>query len=369
MTRILVATPLYPPDVGGPATYTKLLERELPARGISVSVESLNRVRAPFGIKHLIYFFRLLFSVRNAHIIYAQDPLGAGLPALVAARLAGKKFLLKIVGDRAWEEYMQASPNADLLDTFQDKRYGPGTELRRVIQKFVARHAVRIVVPSEYLKKILVSGWGISEARISVIYNAFEPSKNKWTREEARRELGLSGTVLVSAGRLVSWKGFSVLVRSMPEILKEVSDAKLYIVGSGPERKNIESAISHFGLDQHIFLKGQTSHGKMLQHLKAADVFVLNTGYEGLSHMLLEAMALGVPVVTTHSGGNPELIEDGVQGRLVAYNNKEALTNSVLELLHDRETAQRMSAAAQTKAREFSKEKMLEELVTLFKNL
>src|SRR3989338_2858552 len=112
--RILIATGIYPPDVGGPATYSRTLFEELPLRGLSVEVVTygellvsdsalVHRVsrRVLKGIRHTIYFFKVFWYGRRADVIFAQDTVSAGLPALVAATLLRKKFLLKIVGDYA----------------------------------------------------------------------------------------------------------------------------------------------------------------------------------------------------------------------------------------------------------------------------
>ncbi|MBI5005273.1 MAG: glycosyltransferase family 4 protein [Candidatus Lloydbacteria bacterium] len=392
--KILIATPLYPPEIGGPATYTALLEREFSLRGFQVAVAKLSDVKKwPFGIKHLFYFFKLLRAGAEADIVFAQDPLGVGLPALCAAKILGKKFVVKIVGDRAWEEYVNlksqisnlksdtANKKYDLLDEFQGKKYSLGIEMRRCIQKYVARHADKIVVPSGYLKKIIVNGWGVTPEKVEVIYNAFELPKLNITHEEARARLLLSasaraegqdglGEILVSIGRLVPWKGFGALIEMFPNIVKKYPQAKLYIIGDGPERKNLKSQISNLKLGNSVFLIGQLSHDDTMLYLTAADVFVLNTGYEGLSHTILEAMALGVPVVTTRVGGNPELIEDGVSGRLVTYQDKKALAEAITEILADVTKArQRFEKSARGKAAKFSKERMLEHLTQLFKQI
>ncbi|MBI2045856.1 MAG: glycosyltransferase family 4 protein [Parcubacteria group bacterium] len=387
MQKILIATPLYPPEIGGPATYTALLERELSLRGFQVAVVKLSDVKKwPFGVKHLFYFFKLLRAGAEAGIIFAQDPLGVGLPALCAAKILGKKFVVKIVGDRAWEEYVNQESGIrnqeyDLLDEFQGKKYSLGIEMRRSIQKYVARYADKIVVPSEYLKKIIVYGWGVAPEKVEVIYNAFELPKQNITHDEARARLLLSaparvegrdwpGEILVSIGRLVSWKGFETLIEMFSEIVKKYPQAKLYIIGDGPERKNLKSQISNLKLENSVFLIGQLSHDDTMLYLMVADVFVLNTGYEGLSHTILEAMALGVPVVTTRVGGNSELIEDSVSGRLVTHQDKKALAEAIIEILADVTVArQRFEKSAREKAAGFSKEKMLENLTQFFKQL
>ena len=80
-------------------------------------------------------------------------------------------------------------------------------------------------------------------------------------------------------------------------------------------------------------MTGQIFHDKVLEHLKAGDIFILNTGYEGFSHFLLEAMAMEIPIITTRVGGNAELIESGKDGVLVEYNDKEELKKKIIELV------------------------------------
>jgi glycosyltransferase involved in cell wall biosynthesis len=311
----------------------------------------------------------------SADIIFAQDPLGVGLPALCAAKILGKKFVVKIVGDRAWEEYMNQESGIknyeyDLLDKFQEKKYNFGVELRRSIQKFVARRADSVIVPSEYLKNVIVNGWGISLEQVEVIYNAFELQKINITRDEARAKLLLSGEIIVSIGRLVPWKGFETLIELFPDIVKRNPKAKLYIIGGGPERKNLESRIKNQESKNSIFLTGNISHEEAVSYLIAADVFVLNTGYEGLSHTILEAMSVGVPIITTRVGGNLELIEDGISGRLVEYQDKKAITEAIVEVFTNVDMArQRFGKSAREKAAEFSKEKMFDALTCFFKQL
>src|SRR3989339_1894470 len=103
--KILIATPLYPPDIGGPATYAKTLEIELPKRGLVVSIVSFSSVRhLPKGFSHLAYFFKLLKAAWRADLIFALDPISVGLPAHAVSKLLGKPLYVKIVGDFAWEQ-------------------------------------------------------------------------------------------------------------------------------------------------------------------------------------------------------------------------------------------------------------------------
>ena len=102
--KILIATGLYPPDIGGPATYTALLEKELPQHGIEVTVAPFSSVRhLPKGIRHVAYFLTLMRMSRNVSFIYALDPVSVGVPALFASILRFKPFILSVRGDYAWE--------------------------------------------------------------------------------------------------------------------------------------------------------------------------------------------------------------------------------------------------------------------------
>ncbi|NOY35824.1 MAG: glycosyltransferase family 4 protein, partial [bacterium] len=106
--RILICTGIYPPDIGGPATYSKLLFDELSKRGVEVEVLSFGDVRRlPKIIRHLVYFLKTLKRARGADIVFAQDPVSVGLPAAIAAKILQKRFILKVVGDYAWEQYNQ----------------------------------------------------------------------------------------------------------------------------------------------------------------------------------------------------------------------------------------------------------------------
>ena len=117
--KLLIATPLYPPEIGGPATYTKFLEGNLPRDQFEIEVVRFDEVKhLPYLIRHVAFFWKVFRRAKNADIVYALDPLGVGLPAGCAAKLRSKKFLLRIAGDRAWETAQQKFGITESLDTF-----------------------------------------------------------------------------------------------------------------------------------------------------------------------------------------------------------------------------------------------------------
>lgn len=369
--KILIATGIYPPQIGGPATYSKLLHDELPRYGFDVSVCNFGDVlQFPKIVRHTVYFFKVLGAARSTDIIYAQDPVSVGFPALLAAQVRGKKFIVKIVGDYAWEQGTQRFAVIDRLDEFSktSAKYSWRVRLLKKVQKYVADSATAIVTPSGYLKKI-ISNWGIDPQKITVIYNSFDFKGLSSGKSVLRHKLGITGTLIISVGRLVPWKGFSVLIEAMAEVKKEIPDSTLFIAGEGPIKAELEKHAKEIGLEKDVIFLGKVPQTTLFEYVKAADLFVLNTDYEGFSHQLLETMALGTPIITTPVGGNIELVEDGENALFVDYNDKLKLAESIIGLIRNPVLAEKISKNAKAKVKEFSDNRMLDNLTEFLKTI
>jgi glycosyltransferase involved in cell wall biosynthesis len=205
--------------------------------------------------------------------------------------------------------------------------------------------------------KTVVSNWGVSKEKIRVIYNAFDSVFFNETKTDIRKELSLQGTAILSSGRFVPWKGFEALLQMMPRLLIKVPDAVLYIAGDGPEKERLFNLSYELRQKGSVVFLGTLPKDKLNKYIKATDVFLLNTFYEGFSHQLLEVMSLGTPLITTRVGGNPELVEDEADGLLVQYNDKEALLRATLRVLNEEGLAGRLSESARKKVWKFSKER------------
>ena len=342
--KFIFATGIFPPDIGGPATYVERLAAELYQQGFDVGVITYSDAEVkeydflvirvsrkwPAGIRHFVYFLKLLKLAKNCDLIYAQNVTSAGLPALLAAKLLRKRLVLKIVGDAAWE---------------RNKGY------LKAVQEAVARSADKIIVPSLYLKKRII-GWRILEEKIEVIYNAPEPAPQlDISKNEAKTKIGISGDIILSIGRLVSWKGFSDLIDIMPDLLLQNPNFQLVIVGEGKEKLKAGEGVK---------LVGGVPHSQIPLYLKAAEMFVLNSGYEGLSHIILEAMQHGVPIIASNEGGNSELIEDNANGFLVEYKNQEQLKQAILKLWQNKDLQERFIQNSKEKLKGFTWENLVE---------
>jgi len=361
--KILIATGLYPPEVGGPATYSKILEDKLPKRGHKVFVLPFASVRhLPKVARHLAYFLKVLREGRTADVIYAQDPVSVGLPSMLAAKILRKKFILKVVGDYAWEQFQQKKGALFVTpEEFQTNKYDFATEVRRKIERTIAKNAKKIIVPSNYLKKIVMM-WGAEEEKISVVYNAFTSKEVKESKEVLRARFKFNNPTILSSARLVPWKGFDMLI----EMVNEISDITLIIAGDGPDRKRLELKVKNYNLQDRVKFLGQLPQDRLFEYIKAADVFVLNTGYEGLSHQLLEVMSIGTPIITTNIGGNPEVIENVKEGILVGYNKKDELKKAIHSMLEG-DMRDTFVENAKKKLSLFGEEKVIENTINILK--
>lgn len=376
--NILIATGIYPPDIGGPATYTQTIVAECVRRGVGASVVTyadashsrqdvsvVHRIsRAlPKGVRHVAYFFAVLRAARGADIVYAQDTVSAGLPALLASKLTRKPFVVRITGDYAWEQAMQRFGVTDLLDDFLQCSYGVRVEILRMIERYVARNARAIIVPSAYLESV-VRAWGVHKEHIRVVYNAVEEPHVTMSTDEARDKLGLRGTVLLSIGRLVPWKGFSMLIHIMPRIKERIPDAQLIIIGSGPDEHTLKEECRRVHADTCVTFTGSVPRDTLFLYERAADMVLFNTGYEGFSHQLLEEMMLGVPVIATRAGGNAELIREGENALVARYNDSIDWEEKIMRLHADHILRARLGVP-QASAKRFTVARMADETLSV----
>lgn len=364
--KILITTGIYPPDIGGPATYSRLLVEGLPQRGIEVKVLSFGEVRhLPKIIRHFIYFSKIFSKAKGVDVLYAQDPVSVGFPTALANVFLRKRFFIRIAGDYAWEQGVQRFDIQDDLDVFSLKNdYGWQIKFFKKIQIFVAKRADQIIVPSYYFKTVIVN-WGINPDKIEVIYNGINLQDHLALREPNNEEKKI---IMLSVGRLVPWKGFRVLVEIMPDLLKKISELKLMIVGSGPQQLELENLVKKLNLEKQVILTGQLSREELLELKNNVDIFILNTHWESFSFDVLEAMAVGLPIITTKVGSLPELIENNQEGILINPDDKEAIVNAVQKILQNDNFRQAIIQNAYQKSKQFSLQSTLDNLEKLLTN-
>jgi glycosyltransferase involved in cell wall biosynthesis len=247
----------------------------------------------------------------------------------VAERL-GRHYVLKIVGDIVWETARNAGLTNLSIDNFQSTPIvDPGLQRMSRRRAEYLRRARLVITPSEYLKHI-VTGWSVVPNRIKVVFNGV-PQDEYASFQPVRRSSELLKVAF--CGRLTNWKGIETLLLAVAGLTR----VKANVIGDGPELPMLEGLALQLQLMGRVQFLGRLDRQSMQTALSQSDVLVLDSLYEGLSHTLLEASAMGLAIVASESGGNPEIIESGVNGILVPYGDVTRLRTVLENLQMDEE--------------------------------
>jgi glycosyltransferase involved in cell wall biosynthesis len=313
-----------------------------------------------------MFTWKLIQESKDCSVIYALDPISVGVPALIASRITGKPLMLRIAGDYAWEQGQQRWEVTETLDEFVEGVHTYPIPVRVLwwLERYVARHAVRIVVPSEYMKGIITK-WGIDADRVTRIYSALHEVYVSESREALRKSFEYNGIVVTTAARLVPWKGVHKLIEAVARLRKRAFDATLVVIGDGTLLEDLKRHAREHGIAEYVRFIGRQTRDATAAAIKASDVFVLNTSYEGLSHQLLEVMDIGVPIVTTPVGGNRELVEDGISGLFVPFNNAEEIASAIERAATHEQLRENLVHHARATAKRFSEKQVVTEFVEL----
>lgn len=336
--KLFVASGIFHPEPGGPATYLHELLPELAQRGwdtrvLTFSVSLFPDLQYPYPVTRIV---RNALPVRMLRYAQAARPLLAwadvvymhttGLPLYGQVNAPR---VIKIVGDQSWERAVRKGwiPPDEDIDAYQTKRYGLRVMANRASRAREVRALDGVIVPSEYLKRMVV-GWGVDNSKVQVIYNALPPEAQGevLTQAEARVRLHLQAEpTILAVGRLLPWKGVDHLIAA----LRRVPDVRLIVAGDGAILEALKAQAADLG--ERVRFVGHVSREQMPLYMKAADYVAVYSGYEGLSHTLLESLRVGTPVIASDKGGNPEVVRHGVNGLLAPYVDIDGLAAVVEE--------------------------------------
>ncbi len=376
--KIVLATPVYPPEIGGPATYTKELAERL--RGshelVIVAYASTSEhipgtalltvsKRRPLPVRLAKYFFTLLGAARGADIIYVQNAMAAGLPAVIVSALRGIPVVLKFVGDEAWERATQRRATTKRLEEFLEAPEGSLViRLMMALQGFVLRRASLVTTPSAYLRDMLVRTYRVRPERAVVNYNAAEGVEI--TPFKARR----IPHQIATTARLTRWKGVDGIIRALALLTKRYPDVRLVVAGDGPELESLKKLAADSGITDRVDFLGRISRAETWQLRKNSAVYVLNSTYEGLPHTVLTSFAAEIPTVATDIPGTNEAVYDGKTGLLVTPGDDAGLAAAIARYFDDPVLRERViQNGTRLLAEKFSWEAHLATLLGFFKSL
>lgn len=347
--KVVVVSGIWPPDPGGPASHATALAEFLHRRGHTVEVVTtaavapepraypVHWVSRRSGIRHLRSALLVRRCVRGADVVYATSMIRR---AAIGARFARRPIVAKLVSDEVFERATRSGRYTGTLDEFQ-RVGGPRARFLRTTRNAALRSACHVFCPSAYLRDIALQ-WGLDPARVSVLPNPAPELPALPSRDTLRAELGLGGHVLAFAGRLGPQKALGVALESVAA----VPDVTLVVAGDGPDRAALERRAKGLGLEGRVRFEGSVSREQVLRLFRAADASILSSAWENFPHAVVEALAVGCPVIATKVGGVPEVVRDGVNGLLVPPNDASALAAAIRRFFDDGELRRRLADAA-----------------------
>ena len=318
--KILITVGIYPPDIGGPASFVPKIANLLTLNNIDVTVICLTnqkindnekyKVKRIYRKQNLIFRWikTVLSIIRNgydADIIFVN---GLPMESYVANIFLRKKLIRKIVGDWAWERGRNKGIIEESFDEFQINSHNFHLEIAKFSRGWTATKANLVITPSEHLSNV-VNNWGVKKENLKVIYNGTKISN-------ASNEVKTNEKILkiITVGRLAPWKNIDSIITSMSILKNKNINFELVIVGSGPLEERLKNLVKDFELEKQIIFTGQKTATELADYYKKSEIYIQASGYEGLPHVLLEAINYNLTLVSTPIGGSNEVLENGKNG-------------------------------------------------------
>jgi len=280
-----------------------------------------------------------LCLAKKIDTIIAQSPLIEGFVGSVLKKILKKELIIEVHGD--WEE----APFLAKKRKFEkmERKFVP------FLAKFSLKSADKIRAISNYTKE---KAQKISGPKPYFIFQAFTNIDVFLNEKETKLD-----NFILFVGALEKVKGVKYLIDTFTKVVKEFPQFKLVLIGEGSERKNLECLTSNLGLSDKVEFKGRLSLEETKNIMKNCYCLVLPSLSEGLGRVLMEAMALGKPIIGSNVGGIIDLVKDGENGFLFEKENSEDLAKKLKILLKDKNLAIEMGR----RGRKFVKEKFSNE--------
>ena len=375
--KILITVGIFPPDIGGPASFVPKIAKLLQENGFEVTIiclsnekivdnESYKIIRIlrnqNLMIRWIKTIFKMISNGRNADTIFVN---GLPMEAYIANLFLRKKLIRKVVGDWAWERGRNKGIIDDSFDEFQKNKHNLHLEIAKFSRGWTATKADLVITPSVHLKNV-VKNWGVSENNLKVIYNGTK-IQSKITKKE--------NEVLhfITVGRLAPWKNIDKIIQAMAILNEKGFNFIFNIVGSGPLNEKLKILVKELKLENKIFFLGQKNTEELNKIYLDSDIYIQASGYEGLPHVILEAINFNLSIISTPIGGTNEILLDGKNGWVLKLKDKKApdefdLQEIIYELVDNKTKSNNLIHNAKEYLIEnFDEDKNLNKYIELFK--
>ena len=373
--KVLVVSGIWPPDVGGPASHAPEVAAFLQGRGHDVAVVTtadsqpagepypvhwISR-RLPKGVRHVRGAALIRSLARHADVVYTTGMFGRSSAGALAAR---RPYAVKLTADPAFERSRRTGLVGGDVDAFQSGGGGPGAALLRRARDFELRRAAHVFCPSAYLRDLAVS-WGVAPERVSVLPNPAPAVPELRPRDELKQSLGVNGATLAFAGRLTAQKS---LGRAL-DAVATADGVSLLVAGEGPDREALEARARELGIQDRVRFLGRQPRERVVELFRAADATILSSSWENFPHTVVEALAVGTPVLAMEAGGVAEVVRDGVNGLLVPAGDTDALAEAVRRYFGDAALRERLRGQATESVADYSAERVFSRLEDVLRSV
>ena len=318
------------------------VRKRIEALGVPVSVYTGKR----YSIKQPIRFVISLFSlVRDL-----MDFIGSKRIQVIQSHSGQANQLAVAVGKLSG---LPAFPTVHSTMAFVNKgsRWDLRVYLKKVVDGFIYRMAHRVLAVSQEIKEIVLKTYGLKDHKVLVMRNGIVFEESLIGPVDLKKEFPIlkNKLKLIAVGRLVPLKGFDILVRAVAEIVNQGLDDLLVLIiggerGEGEERMRLEDLIRDLEVESYVKLLGLRHD--VMGLMRASDIFVIPSRYEGLSIAMIEAMACGLPIIASEAPGLRDYVKNGENGLVFPLEDYKTLAEQILRLANDEKLRVRLSRGA-----------------------
>lgn len=322
---------------------TRASETDIPFVRIYIRLWPKPFATLSYIVKSFVESFKLKQQIKIVHAHTANYPVLA--TAFLFSFLTHKPYIVTCLGS--------------------DIRVASRRFLQKIFQMPFLHNAKRILAVSNEISEIVRLQYGVPKRQILAVGTGYDDRVLQELRDtrlpiEAKKDLHI-----INVANMRPEKDQLTLLRSFARLRKNIKGVRLSLVGDGPLRGQLEKFVAQHDMHDVEFM-GMLSHKEALKHVATADAFILTSVEEGMPTVIIEALALGKPVIATVVGGIPEVVTDGVNGILVPPKSPEHIVKALERLMSDSRLRRRLGKAAAKSVKNYTWRRIAEEFETVY---
>lgn len=375
--KIVVATALYPPEIESLATYSQDIASFLAEKNQVKVLAYANDVESspdfeihtvskkqPLFLRLLRYTFKLLSLAKSADIIYVQNSVAVGLPAVLVKFLARKNVIINFSEDEAWKRAINLSLTTKSYNDFirSSAKQKVGNIMK--LQAFILRNASAVIVPSKTLGEIISDVYGLREQKVFVNYIA-EHSQQKlpFAIEDKKYQI-------FTAAPLLEYSGLEGIIKSLALLQKDFPEARLVISGDGPAKASLKRLAVDLDVSDKVDFLGKISLAQNWYLYKSSAMYVYNFKANDFSHNISKAWLAELPVVGADTEVAQEINVDHGGILFFRANDSREMYQKIANIFEDNNLRNDLiSSARENLQNRFSWQAHLTRLENIFQSL